>query len=97
MQAAGYEGRIMIAFDSAASEFYKDGLYDLGFKQAKPQKMTGCASSWRSLGCRPQNIVFGSNAFLDSPKKTTLLVLLVNVIGCLPKVTVLLQKPSSTD
>ena len=29
---AGYEGKVMIAMDAAASEFYKDGKYDLTFK-----------------------------------------------------------------
>nr|XP_033333044.1 enolase-like [Megalopta genalis] len=29
---AGYDGRIMIAIDMAASAFYKEGGYDLGFK-----------------------------------------------------------------
>nr|VWP00943.1 Uncharacterized protein [Ganoderma boninense] len=32
IKKAGYEGKIKIAFDAAASEFYKDGKYDLDFK-----------------------------------------------------------------
>ncbi|EMD33562.1 hypothetical protein CERSUDRAFT_159707 [Gelatoporia subvermispora B] len=32
IKKAGYEGKIKIAFDSASSEFYKDGKYDLDFK-----------------------------------------------------------------
>ncbi|EGF81098.1 hypothetical protein BATDEDRAFT_87345 [Batrachochytrium dendrobatidis JAM81] len=32
IEAAGYTGRIKIAMDVAASEFYKDGKYDLDFK-----------------------------------------------------------------
>ncbi|KAF8963879.1 enolase [Flammula alnicola] len=33
---AGYEGKIKIALDAAASEFFKDGKYDLDFKNPKP-------------------------------------------------------------
>jgi enolase len=29
---AGYEGKVKIALDVASSEFYKDGKYDLDFK-----------------------------------------------------------------
>lgn len=29
---AGYEGKVKIALDVASSEFYKDGMYDLDFK-----------------------------------------------------------------
>lgn len=32
---AGYEGKIKFAIDPASSEFYKDGGYDLGFKDDK--------------------------------------------------------------
>ncbi|THH14489.1 hypothetical protein EW146_g5849 [Bondarzewia mesenterica] len=32
IKKAGYEGKIKIAFDVASSEFYKDGKYDLDFK-----------------------------------------------------------------
>ncbi|ORZ18784.1 enolase [Absidia repens] len=32
IEKAGYTGKIKIAMDSAASEFYKDGKYDLDFK-----------------------------------------------------------------
>lgn len=32
IEKAGYTGRIQIGMDSAASEFYKDGKYDLDFK-----------------------------------------------------------------
>ncbi|XP_060529743.1 enolase-like isoform X2 [Cylas formicarius] len=35
---AGYTGRIEIGMDVAASEFYKDGLYDLDFKNPKSDK-----------------------------------------------------------
>jgi enolase len=37
---AGYEGKIKIALDVASSEFYKDGKYDLDFKNpnSDPQK-----------------------------------------------------------
>eukprot|EP00911_Craspedida_sp_UC1_P002562 UC1_evm1s1900 len=39
IEAAGYTGKIKIAMDSAASEFCKDGKYDLDFKNAdsKPE------------------------------------------------------------
>lgn len=32
IKKAGYEGKIQIALDVASSEFYKDGKYDLDFK-----------------------------------------------------------------
>ena len=32
---AGYTGKIKFAFDPASSEFYRDGNYDLGFKDKK--------------------------------------------------------------
>jgi enolase len=32
IEAAGYTGKVKIAMDVAASEFYKDGKYDLDFK-----------------------------------------------------------------
>ncbi|KAJ1991779.1 phosphopyruvate hydratase [Dimargaris cristalligena] len=35
---AGYTGKISIAMDCAASEFYKDGVYDLDFKSANSDK-----------------------------------------------------------
>ncbi|KAG8828894.1 hypothetical protein FRC18_009725 [Serendipita sp. 400] len=34
IQKAGYEGKIKIGLDVASSEFYKDGKYDLDFKNA---------------------------------------------------------------
>ena len=38
IDAAGYTGKIKIAMDVAASEFYKDGLYDLDFKNPNSDK-----------------------------------------------------------
>jgi enolase len=38
---AGYTGKVRIGMDVAASEFYKDGKYDLNFKGDKPQLKTG--------------------------------------------------------
>jgi enolase len=38
IEAAGYTGKIKIAMDVAASEFYKDGLYDLDFKNPASNK-----------------------------------------------------------
>ncbi|EGD72948.1 enolase 3 [Salpingoeca rosetta] len=40
IEQAGYTGKIKIAMDCAASEFYKDGKYDLDFKNAdsKPEE-----------------------------------------------------------
>lgn len=40
IKKAGYEGKIKIALDVASSEFYKDGKYDLDFKNpdSDPQK-----------------------------------------------------------
>ncbi|KAJ2806732.1 phosphopyruvate hydratase [Coemansia guatemalensis] len=35
IEKAGYTGKIKIGMDSAASEFYKDGKYDLDFKNAE--------------------------------------------------------------
>jgi len=35
IKKAGYEGKIVIGMDSAASEFFKDGKYDLDFKNAE--------------------------------------------------------------
>ncbi|XKL65673.1 hypothetical protein PGB90_009093 [Kerria lacca] len=37
---AGYTGKIEIGMDVAASEFFKDGLYDLDFKNPKSDKST---------------------------------------------------------
>ncbi|KAJ1342425.1 phosphopyruvate hydratase [Batrachochytrium salamandrivorans] len=44
IEAAGYTGKIKIAMDVAAAEFYKDGMYDLDFKNPasdKSQHLTG--------------------------------------------------------
>lgn len=44
IEKAGYTGRVQIGMDCAASEFYKDGKYDLDFKSSKPDPsrcMTG--------------------------------------------------------
>ncbi|EFA09610.1 enolase [Tribolium castaneum] len=38
IKKAGYEGKIDIGMDIAASEFYKDGQYDLDFKNPKSDK-----------------------------------------------------------
>lgn len=41
---AGYTGKVHIALDPASSEFYKDGKYDLDFKNPKPnpsKKLSG--------------------------------------------------------
>lgn len=40
IKKAGYEGKIKIALDVASSEFYKEGQYDLDFKNpnSDPQK-----------------------------------------------------------
>lgn len=40
MQTAGYEGKIKIGMDVAASEFYKNGKYDLDFKNEKSDPST---------------------------------------------------------
>ena len=37
---AGYTGKIEIGMDVAASEFYRDGKYDLDFKNPKPDPAT---------------------------------------------------------
>ncbi|KAJ2776893.1 phosphopyruvate hydratase [Coemansia javaensis] len=36
IEEAGYTGKVQIGMDSAASEFYKEGKYDLDFKNANP-------------------------------------------------------------
>lgn len=43
IKEAGYEGKVRICLDSAASEFYdeKDQKYNLGFKSDKEHKITG--------------------------------------------------------
>jgi enolase len=42
IEKAGYAGKVKIGMDVAASEFYKDGKYDLGFKDPeKPILKTG--------------------------------------------------------
>eukprot|EP00126_Sphaerothecum_destruens_P014950 Sdes_comp8847_c0_seq1m239 len=38
IKKAGYEGKVKIGMDSAASEFHKDGLYDLDFKNPNSDK-----------------------------------------------------------
>ncbi|XP_066994474.1 enolase-like [Anabrus simplex] len=38
IEKAGYTGRVEIGMDVAASEFYKDGLYDLDFKNPNSDK-----------------------------------------------------------
>lgn len=38
---AGYTGKVRIGMDVAASEFYKDGEYDLNFKGSSPELKTG--------------------------------------------------------
>ncbi|KAG7579971.1 hypothetical protein FFLO_00179 [Filobasidium floriforme] len=43
IKSAGYEGKISIALDVASSEFYKDGKYDLDFKNENSDK-----SKWLS-------------------------------------------------
>lgn len=40
IEAAGYTGKIEIGMDVAASEFYKDGKYDLDFKNPNPDPST---------------------------------------------------------
>ncbi|SCU90068.1 LADA_0F01596g1_1 [Lachancea dasiensis] len=38
IKAAGYEGKVSIALDAASSEFYRDGKYDLDFKNPESDK-----------------------------------------------------------
>jgi enolase len=45
IEKAGYKGRIKIGMDVAASEFYKDGKYDLDFKNPKSDPSTYLTSS----------------------------------------------------
>ncbi|CAG8045302.1 unnamed protein product [Penicillium nalgiovense] len=48
---AGYTGRIKFALDPASTEFYSDGIYDIGFKDDKPslQKPKHLTDLYRSL------------------------------------------------
>ncbi len=41
IEAAGYTGKVQIGMDVAASEFYKDGQYDLNFKGSEPDLHSG--------------------------------------------------------
>ncbi|KAL0248966.1 hypothetical protein GEMRC1_004200 [Eukaryota sp. GEM-RC1] len=41
IEKAGYTGKISIALDAAASEFYENGMYNLGFKTDTPDLKTG--------------------------------------------------------
>jgi enolase len=41
IEAAGYTGKVKIGMDVAASEFYKDGNYDLNFKGDTPDMKSG--------------------------------------------------------
>jgi len=45
IEAAGYTGKIKIGMDVAASEFYKDGKYDLDFKNPQSDKSKWLTSS----------------------------------------------------
>lgn len=40
IELAGYKGKVLIGADIAASEFYRDGKYDLDFKNPKPDPST---------------------------------------------------------
>ncbi|KAJ3034416.1 hypothetical protein HDV00_005036 [Rhizophlyctis rosea] len=48
IEAAGYTGKVKIAMDVAASEFYQEGKYDLDFKNPNSDK--GAALSGEKLG-----------------------------------------------
>ena len=52
---AGYEGRIEIGMDVAASEFYKNGKYDLDFKNADSDQ-----SKWVRHAARGLTSIFTS-------------------------------------
>lgn len=40
MADCGYTGKVKFAIDPASSEFFRDGLYDLGFKQETRNALT---------------------------------------------------------
>ncbi|KAK0612605.1 Enolase, C-terminal TIM barrel domain-containing protein [Bombardia bombarda] len=40
VEARGYTGRVVFGIDPASSEFFKDGAYDIGFKDKKPDIKT---------------------------------------------------------
>ncbi|CAG8890914.1 unnamed protein product [Penicillium egyptiacum] len=48
---AGYSGRMKFAIDAASTEFFHDGIYDIGFKDDKPslQKTKHLTDLYRSL------------------------------------------------
>ncbi|MEM0465361.1 MAG: phosphopyruvate hydratase [Candidatus Pacearchaeota archaeon] len=41
ISSAGYDGKVEIGIDVAASEFFKDGMYDLNFKSDNPDLKSG--------------------------------------------------------
>ena len=48
---AGYTGQIEIGMDVAASEFYRDGKYDLDFKNPKLDPTTFITPDQLSINC----------------------------------------------
>jgi enolase len=48
IEKAGYSGKIKIGMDVAASEFFKDGKYDLDFKN-KDSNPADYVSSWEVI------------------------------------------------
>jgi len=55
IQKAGYTGKIEIGMDVAASEFFRDGKYDLDFKNPKPDPSTFISSD--QLGALYQEFI----------------------------------------
>ncbi len=53
IQKAGYTGKIQVALNVAASEFYRDGKYDLDFKNPDSDPTTWVSIS--SFNTRNQN------------------------------------------
>jgi len=51
VKKAGYTGKIMFAMDPASSEFFREGLYDLGIKDKVSAKLTkdGLGDLYRGL------------------------------------------------
>jgi enolase len=51
IKQAGHQDKVQLGMDCAASEFYKDGKYDLAFKSKTPELLTGAelAALYRSF------------------------------------------------
>merc|ERR1719427_998947 len=67
IKKAGYEGKIMIGMDIAASEFFKDGKYDLDFKNpdTKQDDWAGYAKLTKETSIQ----IVGDDLLVTNPKR----------------------------